>query len=300
VGTNPSKWQMLCYVICPCAMIGCGGRWRCCGRNRPQSSPVQARRAWKRLVLSFAGLMTLIQFALLTYGIWSKGGLDSFRDNPLLGPHAHTLDMMGAKNAAKVLYRDEWWRLLSTLLLHGGLVHFSLNALIQLRMGLWLEVLWGHGVWSMIYFSSGAYSSLVSCVFLPDTLSVGASGAICGVIGAGLVFLLTTWNQTMPSDILERNANAFTLAFNIIGTACLSIVPNMDYAAHLGGFLSGMVLAMGIFANKMGERTRKVQWLLKVTGGVLWVGLVLATQAYFWKYGQPSRELLDICQPPDC
>merc|ERR1711871_790582 len=207
---------------------------------------------------------------------------------------------MGAKNAARVLYLGEWWRLFTTLALHGGVVHFAVNAVVQLRIGLWLEVLWGHSVWILIYATSGTFSSLVSCVLLPDILSVGASGAICGVIGAGLVYIVMTWHQTLPQDIRERNYHAGTLAANIVMTSILSLAPMADFAAHLGGFVSGAVLAVGLFADKMQERSANFRSAAKVLSGIAFGCLFFLTQMQFYNYGQPTRGLLNICEPSEC
>lgn len=80
---------------------------------------------------------------------------------------------MGAKNAALIVYRYEYWRLLTPMLLHAGFIHLAVNVLIQLRVGVMLELEWGLARYASVYATSGVTSSLLSCVALPDTLGVG-------------------------------------------------------------------------------------------------------------------------------
>lgn len=85
------------------------------------------------------------------------------------------LNTLGAKNAALIVYRHEWWRLLTPMLLHAGLIHLAVNVLIQLRVGVMLELEWGLKRYAAIYVTSGLTSSLLSCLALPDTLGVGCA-----------------------------------------------------------------------------------------------------------------------------
>lgn len=301
-GTMPSRLQLLCFGLCPCLMIGCGGRRRFLGHNRLPVSVKAAHQAWRRFLLSFANLLTIIQFGALLYSLMSGDGFASLEHNAMLGPHSHTLDSMGAKNPARVLYQGEWWRLLTTLFLHSGLIHFVMNAMVQMRVGVTLEVLWGHHIWLLIYAASGAYSSLLSCIVFPDSLSVGASGAICGIIGAGLTFTLMTWTQKqLPGDLVDRNFQLSTLAMTVVITLLLSGVPMVDFAAHIGGFVSGAMLALGVFADWADSaRADKVRIAMKAVGGTSFGLAVLFTHVYFTNSTKPSRDLLSICDGTEC
>lgn len=77
----------------------------------------------------------------------------------------------------------EVWRLVTPIFLHAGLVHLATNLLMQLRVGLFVETLWGTRVYTAIYLASGVFASVYSCAFKPEQISVGASGSLMGVMG---------------------------------------------------------------------------------------------------------------------
>lgn len=104
----------------------------------------------------------------------SIAGFAPFGVNPMVGPWPDTLDMMQAKNAAALVYEGQVWRLFTPIFLHAGLIHLAMNVLMQLRLGLYMELTWGPVVWGALYWGSGIASSLASAVLKPETISVGA------------------------------------------------------------------------------------------------------------------------------
>lgn len=299
-GAVPSRWQMACFGCCPCFMVGCGGAMRCYGRNCHPTPVEDAKRAWRRFLMSFAAILTILQSIALIVSVFLGGGFVPMRDNPSLGPHPNTFDLMGAKNPARVRYSHELWCLFTALLLHGGLLHFFMNMLVQLRTGVWLEVLWGSPTWLFVYIVTGSYSNLASCIFLPDALGVGSSGALCGVIGAGVVFIVFTWRQTLPNDVAERNMQLASLALTIVVTLLLSVLPMLDFAAHAGGFLAGAVLAVGLFAIRAQEISGRAVLVLRGGSAIGLCSLFGVSYVYFMLRSQPDRSLLHLCRPPDC
>ena len=104
--------------------------------------------------------------------------------NWMLGPPMAVLDRMGAKNDVAIYEGGEWWRLLSSAWLHSGLFHLLLNALGVLSLGVGLERAFGFARTATLYRVSGLSGSIASAVLLPGVLSVGASGAMFGLLGA--------------------------------------------------------------------------------------------------------------------
>lgn len=282
------------FSACPCIMVTCG-----CFRNeleRPLTAE-EVRRAWTRLLCSFSFVFGVVQVALLVTLLMIYH-LEDITNNPMLGPSVYALDLFGAKNAAKMRYWNEWWRLLSPIVLHGGWLHLISNLLLQLRLSIALEILWGHSAWLFIYLMSGAYGNLASCIFMPDTLSVGSSGALCGLIGAWVPFILITWNQTMPRDVKLRNAQLTLVISSIVLLIPLSFLPMVDYAAHVGGLFMGAALSASIFA----KRLQSWHWRLatRLWGALLLILLVPTSVYWFWQNIQPAEYLLSICPPPGC
>lgn len=114
-------------------------------------------------------------------------------ENPLLGPPATTMVRYGAKQAGLIKYKSEWWRLLSAVMLHAGIMHIVTNVFIQFRVGGYLELIFGTFEWAIIYFASGIFGNICSCIFLSDSVGVGSSGAVLGMLCAWLVWIIFRW-----------------------------------------------------------------------------------------------------------
>jgi len=297
----PTPCQKLAFACLPCLVVGCRGQpLLCCGQHQEAVPSRDARRSWRRCFLSFSVLISVAQIAVFACVVALGGGFVDSGLNPMLGPHPHVFDPVGAKNAARMLELNEWWRLLSPMMLHSGVVHLAANILVQLRFGLLLEVLWGHSLWLGVYFVSGVYSSLASCIFLPDAMSVGSSGGICGLVGADIVFILLTWGQTLPHDILDRNLQLVSLAGTAVMTGALSFLPMVDFAAHAGGFVAGGLVALVVFSDRLQDWSPLSRHVVQDIGIALLIALFVASSAFFVLQVEPTSDLLDLCQPPEC
>ena len=152
--------------------------------------------------------------------------------------------------SAKVLYQwggnygpattnGQWWRLLTNIFLHGGLLHLVFNSIVLVNIGIYLEPLLGQIRLLMIYLVTGILASLTSVlVHQHPVVSVGASGAIFGLYGFFLALLTTPLFSQQIRNLFLRN----TIGFVGINVAIGFMVPAVDNAAHLGGLLSGGIL----------------------------------------------------------
>ncbi|XP_073223546.1 RHOMBOID-like protein 5 isoform X2 [Cicer arietinum] len=121
-----------------------------------------------------------------------------FNENPLLGPSVRTLRVLGALEKDLVVGENEAWRFFSCMFLHAGVVHLLANMFSLLFIGVRLEKEFGFLRIGLLYLFSGFGGSLLSILHLrdsvaPNTISVGASGALFGLLGAMLSELLTNW-----------------------------------------------------------------------------------------------------------
>lgn len=280
----PSFGKRFLFSCCPCCVVGCSSK--------------EAVRSWRNFLVSFSTLFAVVQVAALLFTIVLSGSFVSPEKNPMLGPHYHVLDTVGAKNAAKILLRGEWWRIFTAEMLHAGLIHLAGNLCVQLRTGCALEVLWGHWFWLVIYISSGTYATLASCAFHPDRIGVGSSGALCGLIGAWLAFIVITWNQTLPADVSSRNTQAVSITGSIIIIVASSFLPLMDMAAHAGGLAMGASIAMVVFGTRLQSLPHRLSTLCM--GVILVVALITCTTYIFVTHSDPNVLLLNLCQPPAC
>ncbi|XP_039042182.1 RHOMBOID-like protein 4 [Hibiscus syriacus] len=165
-----------------------------------------------------------------------------FRENPLLGPSSVTLRKMGALDVNKVVHGDQGWRLITCNWLHGGVFHLLANMLSLLVIGIRLEREFGFILVGLLYIISGFGGSLMSALFLQSNISVGASGALFGLLGSMLSELITNW-----TIYAHKVASFFTLVIIIAVNLAVGILPHVDNFAHIGGFLTGFLLGFVFF-----------------------------------------------------
>lgn len=159
------------------------------------------------------------------------------RQNPLLGPSSATLEKMGALVWEKVVHGHQGWRLVTCMWMHAGVLHLLANMLSLLFIGLRLEQQFGYVRIGAIYLLSGVGGSVLSSLFVRNAISVGASGALFGLLGAMLAELLSNW-----TIYTNKVAAVLTLLFVIAVNLVLGILPHVNNFAHIGGFLTGFLL----------------------------------------------------------
>ncbi|OIW15828.1 hypothetical protein TanjilG_04363 [Lupinus angustifolius] len=165
-----------------------------------------------------------------------------FKENPLLGPSTSTLRKLGALEKDLVVYDNEPWRFFTCMFLHAGVVHLLANMFSLLFIGVRLEQEFGFLRIGLLYMLSGFGGSLLSVLHLKhsaivQTISVGASGALFGLLGSMLSELLTNWT------IYANKCAALISLVVIIGlNLAVGFLPHVDNSAHIGGFLAGFFL----------------------------------------------------------
>ncbi|KAE8662120.1 homeobox-leucine zipper protein ANTHOCYANINLESS 2-like isoform X1 [Hibiscus syriacus] len=159
------------------------------------------------------------------------------RENPLFGPSSSTLLKLGALEWSKVVVNHQGWRLITCIWLHAGVIHLLANMLSLVFIGIRLEQQFGFVRIGILYLLSGFSGSVLSSLFIRNSISVGASGALFGLLGAMLSELITNW------AIYTNKASALlTLLVIIAINLAIGILPHVDNFAHIGGFLTGFLL----------------------------------------------------------
>ena len=130
-------------------------------------------------------LFSLAQTVILAIMMW-QCGVAPLNINPMVGPYPDALSEWGAKNAVNILDDGDWWRLVTPILLHAGVIHLFCNIAVQLETGAFFEREWGSVNWLIIYLVSAVGSSVLSCIAMPGNISVGSSGAVMGLFGGKL------------------------------------------------------------------------------------------------------------------
>ena len=166
--------------------------------------------------------------------------------NIMLGPRIAVLDAMGAKNDVAIFEDGEWHRLLSCSWLHSGFFHLLLNVSGLYSLGIPLETVFGFWRTAVLYIASGVFGTMVSTIFLPGVLSVGASASVFGLIGAYWADILL--NYCARCDLEDTGWKGLLIgsAINLL----IGFTPWVDNFMHLGGLVAGLVIGSGLFAQR--------------------------------------------------
>jgi rhomboid protease GluP len=214
--------------------------------SRHRSIRGLASISWVTWIITIA---TIAMWCITAYHVALAAGAHSFydiianvinnavnvQDNDAL---TNVLITYGAKDNDLII-QGQYWRFITPIFLHANLLHVGLNMLNFFVLGIFLERLVGHLRFLLIYLLTGIISIIASFYFMPQEISVGASGAIFGLVGAYSVFVLS------HRRAFRNNGIPALLWLVLIIGVNLSVglfVPNVDNYAHLGGLLSGCLL----------------------------------------------------------
>jgi rhomboid protease GluP len=178
----------------------------------------------------------------------------------------------------------QWWRLLSYMFLHGGLMHIAFNMWCLWNLGQLCESLYGRWTYAAIYLLCGLGASLASAAWHPYTPSVGASGAIFGLAGA-LITALKLGEFSVPRSALSgtlRSLGAFVFYNLVFGF----VVPGIDNTAHIGGLVTGLIVGalIALIAPHHDRPLRRVAVFLAMV-----VALALLAMGAAHYHGFPLR-----------
>ncbi|KAI3435358.1 RHOMBOID-like protein [Psidium guajava] len=225
------------------------------GTAVPAPSPVVCRevkhfKKWKPLLVPCFILANTVVFVITMYvnncpqnsvsclaKFLGRFSFQPLKENPLLGPSSSTLQKMGALEVSRVVDRHQVWLLITCIWLHGGVFHLLANMLSFLVIGIRLEQEFGFVLIGSLYVISGLGGSLMSSLFIQSSISVGASGALFGLLGGMLSELITNW-----SIYANKVASISTLLVITVINLAVGVLPHVDNFAHMGGFLAGFLL----------------------------------------------------------
>ena len=164
----------------------------------------------------------------------------------------------------------QWWRLLTCVFLHIGIIHIAFNMWCLWDLGALAESLYGHWTFAAVYLTTGVAASVASSAWRPQGLSAGASGAIFGIAGA-LIASFYLGEFSFPRAAIAGTLRSVVMfaGYNLIFGA---VSGHTDNAAHVGGLVSGLILGALIakVAPSPDDLFRRTAVLLV---GVLMVGL---------------------------
>ncbi len=201
--------------------------------------------------------------------------------NILFGPTYATMLACGGKMDEKIFEEGEWWRVLSCNWLHGGLFHLLMNMLALWNLGVPLERVFGWWRIGSLYIVSGIFGTMVSVVFLPNVLSVGASASVFGLIGA-------CWADVVLNHCARctlRGANLCALFLSTLVNVLIGLTPLVDNFMHMGGMVAGLTVGCILFSRRHPDargvlRYRACQRNIMCVAVLAFGALFLATLAF--------------------
>jgi membrane associated rhomboid family serine protease len=252
--------------ICPDCMVFAPVGIRCpdhAGRTQGASRVTQGVRR-----VSYEGQGALVTKILI--GINVLVFLINLAQGSSLGQTSGTLFERGALFVTGGLDQGEWWRLITAAFLHANLIHLGLNMLVLWFIGAPVEQAIGRGRFLAVYIVSGLAGSAGAIIFSPNAVTVGASGAIFGILGAALVL------EFQRSYVLGGQALGLIVA-NLVLTFA---IPNISIGGHIGGLIGG---ALSMLAMSRFGRTHAIYGKPGLVGvlGILTVGVLSVAIAYW-------------------
>ena len=172
--------------------------------------------------------------------------ITAFLSKSIYNINSYTLIELGAK-VNVLINNGQPWRLITCTFLHGGLAHIAFNMYALKIIGSEVEYVYGKIKYIVIYLISALGGSIFSYLFNANSISVGASGAIFGLLGAMIIFGIRHKNKIGKAYII----NLFkVLLINIFIGVTLS---NIDNGAHIGGLIFGCISALAVKDKKYGN-----------------------------------------------
>jgi rhomboid protease GluP len=148
-----------------------------------------------------------------------------------------------------------WMRLLTSAFVHIGLIHLLVNSVSLYVLGRVAEPMFGHGRYLLLYLIA-AFSGGCAALMTSIGIGAGASGAICGLLGAIAVWFLLN-RSFMPPELASRGLRSIML--NAIILVAISMVPGISWSGHLGGAIAGAAAAVLLHYQRYGVGI--VRWL---------------------------------------
>ena len=152
----------------------------------------------------------------------------------------------------------DWWRLLTNIFIHFGIIHLAMNMYTFYMAGVYLEPLLGKKKYIVAYLCTGILASLTSLWWhQPAANSAGASGAIFGMYGVFLAFLTTS---LIPEKV--RKSLLQSIGIFILYNLAYGMKGGVDNSAHIGGLLSGVLIGyLYVMAVKKERQDQPAGWL---------------------------------------
>jgi len=204
---------------------------------------------------SFPVSIVLIAINALVFAIMVLRGVSFFDPTP------QQAIAFGADFGPLTL-NGQWWRLVTSMFVHFGIIHIGLNMWCLWNLGRAAEVLLGRFSYLLAYFASGIFGSIASVYWHPLAAGAGASGAIFGMAGVlvTFVYLKKTPSHLQINKKMLSSLGTFIFYNLVIGAS----IPGISNAAHVGGLVMGAMVGALLPAASASESSRRTRLSLVV------------------------------------
>ena len=204
------------------------------------------------LPASFPVTVALIAASVLVFVIMVLRGVSAFSPTP------QQAISFGADFGPLTL-NGQWWRLLTSMFVHFGLIHLGLNMWCLWNLGRAAERLLGRFSYLLAYLVSGIFGSIASVYWHPLAAGAGASGAIFGLAGVLVSFV---YLKKTPAHLQTNTKMLGTfIAYNLVFGAA---IPGISNAAHIGGLVMGLAVGALLPSASASESSRRTRLSLVV------------------------------------
>lgn len=248
-------------------------------RSRPSGTPGRVMGGFVPVPSTANSIV--IAFTILVYVItWimtQRAAAAAMQSAPSLGGiMTSVLVRMGAKSPL-ILISGQWWRLVTAIFLHAGLIHIGFNLWCLFDVGPMVEDLFCSSKYIVLYLVTGVFGYIVSLWWQPMGISIGASGAIMGLIG---VLIGASYHLGAQGKDLRRQLWRWVIYIAIFG---LLPMFSVDNAAHFGGFIAGLIIGYLVSTGEPQTGASETLWstlaiiaVLIIAGSFALMGLGLA------------------------
>jgi membrane associated rhomboid family serine protease len=196
--------------------------------------------------------LNVIAFVAMTAGggggLTSRGGGEVYANGALFGP---------------AVANGDWWRIITAGFLHAGILHLAFNMYFLYFLGTLMEPEIGRLRFGIIYFVSLLGGSFGALLLTPNAYTVGASGAVFGMMGAAIIAMRARGIDPMQSGL------GMTLVLNL---GITFLIPGISIGGHIGGLVAGGIVGYLMF--EIADRRRSA--LTPVLGACVALAVALA------------------------
>ncbi|MEY2918268.1 MAG: hypothetical protein RIS73_1982 [Bacteroidota bacterium] len=220
-----------------------------------EEDPRQVEEVDKAMNLSGSNLYVtyaIIAINVLIFILMAINGAGIFEPDGLV-------HIKWGSNYSPLTLSGDWWRLITNVFIHFGIIHLAMNMYCLYMVGIYLEPMLGKAKYTTAYLCTGILASIVSLWWHKDPVnSAGASGAIFGMYGLFLALLTT---NLIPKAV--RQPQLQSIGIFVVYNLFRGMKGGVDNSAHIGGLISGFIIGyIFVISIKKEKQNEKAAWVL--------------------------------------